>query len=192
MEPGNPIKLITEKIERTDGEKTVVKYRMYLDDLSHRLLYIVEYLNQNDVTVITFSPNTGHEYQNVYYNKTIEEVINQLTDLWKHGRFVSQGNSVTQISGAISRRITHIGAKNILQFEFKYNYSIPLKPTQIEKPLDLGTYLVEAWGGNNFKRSYSYLTFSKETDKWLLKIVGYFGLPKKDRTILAYLRSQNE
>lgn len=191
MEPGNPVKLITEKIERTDGERTVIKYKIYRDDLSHRLLYIVENLNPTDVTVITFSPNTGHEYQNIYYNKTIEEVIKQITDLWKNGRFVSQNNSVTQISGAISRRITHAGIKKILEFEFRYNTSIPIKPTQIEKTIDLGTYLIEAWGGHSFKRSYSYLTFSKETDLWLLKVAGYFGLPKKDRVIFSDLRRSN-
>jgi hypothetical protein len=189
VEPGNPVKLITEKIERTDGEKTVTQYRIYKNDIFNRVLYIVEYLNQTDVIVTTISPNTGHEYQNVYYNKTIDEVIKQLTDLWNNGRFVSKGNSVSEISGAISRRITHIGARKILEFEFRYNSSIPLKPTKINKPVDLGTYLVEAWGGSNFKRSYSYLTFSKETDKWLLKVVGYFGLPKKDRNILSSLRS---
>jgi hypothetical protein len=187
MLPGNPVKLITEKTERSNGEKTVIEYRIYRDDLSSRLLYIINYLNQTDVTVMTFSPNTGLQYQNVYYNKTIEEVIKQVTDLWKNGRFIAQNNSATSISGAISRRITHIGAKKILEFEIRYNASIPAKPTQIEKPVDLGTYLVEAWGGNNFKRSYSYLTFSKETDIWLLKVVGYSGLPKKDRKIFSNL-----
>jgi hypothetical protein len=187
MLPGNPVKLITEKIERSDGEETVIEYKIYRDDISRRLLYIVEYLNQTDVKVITFSPTLGQQFQNTYYNKTIEEVIKQLTDLWKHGRFICQNNSATSINGAISRRITHIGAKKILEFEIRYNASIPAKPTQIEKPIDLGTYLVEAWGGNNFKRSYSYLTFSKETDIWLLKVVGYSGLPKKDRQIFSKL-----
>lgn len=197
MEPGNPVKLITEKIERSNEQEKTVIYKIYQDTLSHRLLYNVENFNEKDVIVITFSPNTGIQYQNVYNDKSMEQVIQELLNLWKNGRFVGLNNSVTQINGAISRIITYKGVRRILDFERPFHSNIPFKPTEITQVLDLGNYLVEAWGGNDTKRSYSYLTFSKETDLWLIKISGFFGFPKKDKfdivqTIKAWRESDNK
>jgi len=113
---------------------------------------------------ITLSPNI------------VQAFINDLKDYFNYGRVLTKKqNTWRSISTAFCIDMGYRDVKKILSFERRAS-RIPLNrpkpirtadPIHIHNRLDCGDYIIESWGGLNVKKSYTCLTFNKDTTQWL-------------------------
>lgn len=105
-------------------------------------------------------------------------LIKELRHYYKRGRILVGDRLLEPVAHSWGGYLYYQEVKKLLAFEnrsSRYPDKTPravrnIDPKRIAEYLDLGDYALEQWGSK--KRSYSFITFKKETHDWICSMVG--------------------
>jgi len=140
------------------------------------------YYTVKDVKRSTMSKiKTEYNTKTIYlgYIEDIDYLIKQLIDHYKIGRVLISKNKWMAVDNAYTRSLYYTQAKRLLSFENRAKFGVSTEPDTcpveqvdpklIKDRVDFGDYCLEAWCSKGGRRSYTTVTFSKKTHKWIGK-----------------------